>query len=467
MKHLVTLSLLALSLTATAGGLVTNSNQSASFLRNPARDAVIDIDGVYTNPAGISFLRPGFHLGLTIQHPEQQRNVTTCFQPLAGNVNHLGQACRTFKGQASAPAVPSFQAAYVWKHWTAQASFAFTGGGGKCEFDDGIGSIESMFATLPLVANQTFQQMGLPYRVQGYSLDSYMKGRQYYYGIQLGTSYRLNDHLAFAFGLRALVGSAEYTGYVHDLKLYADAATKTELPEALAAPVYQQLDPTGGRGRVDMTTDQTCVGFTPVLGIDWRIDSHWNLSAKYEFRTKMNLKNKTKEMNAFARAQAALDQFNDQKNRHVRDDMPGTLALGLQYSPIAKLRFNAGFHWYDDKNAVKFADEHKNIKHGTREELLGAEWDIIPFVTASIGWQNTLYSLKDAYYKDMSYNCSSNLLGLGVRLHPSKKVSIDLGFMHNFYRQKTVNTQMAPGLTKSDTYKRKNDVVAVGVNLDF
>ena len=48
---------------AMAGGLVTNSNQSASFLRNPARDAVIDIDGVYTNPAGVCFMPNGFHLG--------------------------------------------------------------------------------------------------------------------------------------------------------------------------------------------------------------------------------------------------------------------------------------------------------------------------------------------------------------------------------------------------------------------
>ncbi|WP_254555305.1 hypothetical protein, partial [Salmonella enterica] len=62
----------------------------ASFLRNPARDAVIDIDGVYTNPAGISFMPLGFHLGVTLQHPEQERNITTTFPTLAQNINHLG-----------------------------------------------------------------------------------------------------------------------------------------------------------------------------------------------------------------------------------------------------------------------------------------------------------------------------------------------------------------------------------------
>ena len=33
-----------------AGGLMTNTNQSAHFLRNPARGASMEIDAVYTNP---------------------------------------------------------------------------------------------------------------------------------------------------------------------------------------------------------------------------------------------------------------------------------------------------------------------------------------------------------------------------------------------------------------------------------
>lgn len=36
---------------AIAGGLVTNTNHSAAFLRNPARDATTDLDAVYYNPA--------------------------------------------------------------------------------------------------------------------------------------------------------------------------------------------------------------------------------------------------------------------------------------------------------------------------------------------------------------------------------------------------------------------------------
>ena len=46
-----------------AGGILTNTNQSVNFLRNPARDGAIGLDGVYSNPAGVIFLGEGFHLG--------------------------------------------------------------------------------------------------------------------------------------------------------------------------------------------------------------------------------------------------------------------------------------------------------------------------------------------------------------------------------------------------------------------
>ena len=38
--------MLAAATNATAGGILTNTNQSIDFLRNPARDAAIGLDGV-------------------------------------------------------------------------------------------------------------------------------------------------------------------------------------------------------------------------------------------------------------------------------------------------------------------------------------------------------------------------------------------------------------------------------------
>ena len=465
------------SLEAMAGGLVTNSNQSASFLRNPARDAVIDIDGVYTNPAGVCFMPNGFHLGLSFQHPEQKRIVTTTFPTLALNQNHLGEATRKYTGTASAPVVPSFQLAYVMDKLTLSASMAVTGGGGKCTFDEGIGSLECLVSTTPMTAiNQLLAATPdeSPYKpayqaaasaiAQGkyvYNVDAYMRGRQFYYGFQVGAGYKINDNLAVFAGLRTMIGSAKYTGYVKNIKY-------TSVDDGPAATYTGMvIDGINAKAEdMEMTTKQSCVGFTPVIGVDYRLNDQWNFAVKYEFRTKMSLENSS-DMNDAARNQAALDKFNDEKTKYVRDDIPGTFTCGVQYSPIETVRLNAGYHFYDDCNSVKYADEQKKINGGTQEVLFGAEWDATKLLTVSAGWQNTHYDLSDEYMSDLVHNLSSNMIVCGVRLHVTEKISVDLGYMHNFYDKRTVETLVSAGVTKKDVYERRNDAFAIGVNFDF
>ena len=462
---------------AMAGGLVTNSNQSASFLRNPARDAVIDIDGVYTNPAGVCFMPNGFHLGLSFQHPEQKRIATTTFPTLALNQNHLGESTRKYTGTASAPVVPSFQLAYVMDKWTLSASMAVTGGGGKCTFDEGIGSLECLVSTTPMTAIQQLlavtpdddprkpaYQAAAPAITQGkyvYNVNAYMRGRQFYYGFQVGAGYKINDNLAVFAGLRTMIGSAKYTGYVKNIK-YTSVDQSATAP--YTAAVLEGIN--ANAADMEMTTTQSCVGFTPVIGVDYRLNDQWNFAAKYEFRTKMNLENSS-DMNEAARSQAALDKFNDKVNKYVRDDIPGTFTLGVQYSPIETVRLNAGYHFYDDCNSIKYNDEQKLIDGGTQEILFGAEWDATKLLTVSAGWQNTHYDLSDAYMSDLVHNLSSNMIVCGVRLHVTEKISVDLGYMHNFYEKRTVETPVSATVTKKDVYERRNDAFAVGVNFDF
>ena len=50
---LIGIAMLIVSIPTFAGGILTNTNQHVSFLRMLARGASIDIDGVYSNPAGL------------------------------------------------------------------------------------------------------------------------------------------------------------------------------------------------------------------------------------------------------------------------------------------------------------------------------------------------------------------------------------------------------------------------------
>lgn len=98
-----------------AGDYLTNTNQNAAFLRMIARGASIDVDGVYSNPAGLAFLpKDGFHLSLTGQSAYQTREIlaTSPLWTLDGKTTE-----RYYKGTASAPIIPSFHGAYKKDRW--------------------------------------------------------------------------------------------------------------------------------------------------------------------------------------------------------------------------------------------------------------------------------------------------------------------------------------------------------------
>ena len=148
MKKRITLAFAATLASASmmAGGLLTNTNQNASFLRQMSQDGIIDVTGLYANPAGTAFLTPGLHLSLNIQSAKQNRDITTTFPLFAYNQNYP-QTTHRFDGDAVAPVVPSFQLSYNWdSRWSVNAAFSLGGGGGKCEFDQGLGSFETLYA---------------------------------------------------------------------------------------------------------------------------------------------------------------------------------------------------------------------------------------------------------------------------------------------------------------------------------
>lgn len=495
----------ATSLPMMAGGLVTNTNQNAAFLRQLSQEAIIDITGLYMNPAGTAFLAPGAHVSFNIQNAKQSRDIATTFPLFALNSNNHS-ATHEFKGDAYAPVIPSIQFSYNWEKWSINANFALGGGGGKCEFDQGLGSFEALYAgqlaqlvpvavkaQMPVMVTQAIvaQSGGLvpeamaqqlaasgvyEAALSGYSLNAYMKGRQYYFGLSLGTTYKLMDNLAIFGGLRAVYSTNNYNGYVEDIKAQYAGSYEIAAAGIAKTPVNGEQDLKDNA--LTMNADQNGWGFTPMLGIDWKIDEHWNLAAKYEFKTRLRLENKT-EMNNFAKNQATsnpvLGQFQD--GTKIAADIPAFFTAGVQYSPISALRLQAGYHWYGDKSATQYGDKQDKIDDNTWEITAGVEYDICKWVTLSGGWQTTNYGLSDAYMNDLSFTTNSNSWGVGARVNISDKWNIDLGFMQTLYKDRTVDTAagklpsdptaLTVPLIKSDTYSRTNRVLGIGLNFNF
>ena len=475
---------------AFAGGLLTNTNQNAAFVRNFALEGKTELTSIYANPAGGAFLENGWHLSLNSQTAFQERNIDTYFLPFTKNVNNPNPTHR-FEGKATAPLVPSFTVSYNRDKWSISSHLAITGGGGKCEFSDGLGSFESIGAAIPSAVTTGIKGalMGAPFNMpeamasnaakmygpDSYSMNSSMKGRSYYFGLQLGGTYKFLDNLSGYVGVRGIYATCSYSGFVGDLDLINSATGATALPTTLPAPYgglpyidivrqnYGNAEPT-----IDLNCDQTGFGVSPIVGIDWKINNHWNVSAKYEFRTKINLKNKS-QMSKMATLLAntkqgeALGQFKD--GEKVREDMPALLALGVQYSPVEKVRLDAAYHQFFDKDSKKYNDKQNLIDHNTHEFIVGAEYDICKLITISGSWEYTRYGLSDEFMNDLSFSLSNYMFGGGVRINATKKLSFDLGYMCTFYNSRNVEDKKMPG--KIDHYDRKNHTFGIGVNYDF
>ena len=445
------------SVSALAGGILTNTNQSVDFLRNPARDAAIGLDGVYSNPAGVVFMPEGFHLGINWQYAHQTRTITSTnpvFQ--LGRKNNENNPTKIFEGVANAPIIPSIQVAYNMENWSLQANLSVPGGGGSCEFNDGLGSFESVVGNIAASL--------APLGATGYDMDGYMKGRQYYYGVQIGAACKVTPNLSLYGGLRMLYGDATYkakisniqvktaNGYV-DFGSYLQAVTEAGYGEVVA-PLQKYSE------GVNLLCNQDGVGFAPIVGVDYKIGK-FNFAAKYEFRTQIRMKNESTVNEASAIE--AVNKYRDGEN--VNEDMPALLAVGVQYSPIDVVRINAGYHHYFDKDASWYNNSQELLKHNTNEYLLGAEWDTTENLTFSAGGQLTRYGMSDEYISDMSFVVNSYSIGFGFNYKLSNKVAIKAAYFQTYYgdydRTDATNPQV------KDSFTRTNRVFGVGCELSL
>lgn len=505
--------LLAMATSTQAGGLLTNTNQNIAFNRNFARVGAIGIDGVYFNPAGVAFLDQGFHLSLNFQNVYQTRQITSAFSvpafantpyeyPFTLNGGDKTDGSKFYEGKASVPILPSFQVAYNKDKWSFQAGFGLTGGGGKATFNDGLPTFERSVSLLPALINQqlpTFSallgQQETP--ATSYSMQSYMSGHQYNFGLQLGVAYKINENLSVFGGARFNYIYNKYEGNITNISadvngnsqnLYEYFGSKAKLLTEKAAALQAQAvaaktqadayqaqanaatNPTtkaqlqaaanqyaagaqqasagakmvsAGADKLNSSKElvkdryvevsQRGWGITPILGIDYRTGK-WNFAARYEFTTKFNIENNTKRD----------DTQKYENGVNTPNDIPGILALGAQYEVLKNLRVMAGYNHYFDKDARMDNNKQRFLKHNTQEFLAGVEWDINPSVTVSAGGQRTLYGLGDGkYLTDLSFVTSSYSFGVGAKIKVAKNAHLNVAYFFTNYSKFTKNYEDA------------------------
>ena len=440
-KRMLFLAAVALGLTASvrAGGLMTNTNYHIAFDRMMARGATFDIDAAYSNPAGLAWGHEGFQLSLNFQKPWQFRNIEV--------------ANTKYEGKASAPIVPALFASYKHNRWAISTMIGIVGSGGYVEYKNGV-PMYNMLLT-GLLANNGITP-------GQYKLDSEMKGKQYIYGGQVNFTYRLSNRFAAAVGLRANYYDGYYRGHVR-------------------AQDHPQL---GELAKLLLDVDQKGWGFTPIVSVNYH-GGPLTITARYEFRTKLNPKNSTNVLDAGlgvnlinamiakdpAAAQAKLTALKTQlegytapyqDGAHTRYDMPALLSVAVGYDFSKKVRATLEYHFFDDKNAKMSGDRQKELTHGTHEILAGVEYDINDKFTVSCGAQRTDYGLSDGYQQNTSFACDSYSIGLGGAWNITKKLRLNAGYFISLYSDYKKQTSYG-----TETYSRTNNVVGVGFDYRF
>ena len=433
-------AMLCMALNIKAGGLMTNTNYHIAFDRMMARGASFDIDATFSNPAGLAWGHEGWQLSLNFQKPWQNRDIE-----LTGDATAPDFFNKKYPGKASAPIVPALFAAYKQDNWAVSGMLGIVGSGGFVEYNEGV----PMF-NVPIMARLLAN--GLQPN-EHYNLDSKMEGKQYIYGGQVNFTYQLTDNIAAAVGLRANYYDGYNRGHV----------TATTVP----AMGSQQL--------IDLQLDclQKGWGFTPIVSFDYR-EGPLTVALRYEFRTKINTENDTKELTATMMGADALAQFADkvapyEDGAKTRYDMPALMSIALGYELTPQLRATLEYHNFDDKHAKMAGDRQKNLTHGTDEYLLGVEYDINDKFTISCGGQRTDYGLDDDYQSNTSFACDSWSFGLGGAWNINEKVRLNAGYfctIYSDYTKEQANYQATPWSAK-EVYSRTNHVIGLGIDYKF
>ncbi len=520
-----------------AGGIVTNANQSAAYVRMLARDASTSIDAVYYNPAGITKLADGFHLSLSNQSLFQKKTIENKFPKLKES---------KYVGDVAAPLFPDLYAVYKKGKLAIGFGFQPNSGGGSADYKTGLPSFEIPFSMIPASLSSGLT----PIPTTDYSVSKIsFKGSSVFWGAQLNAAYAINDMISVSAGLRYIYAVNTYEGEIKGIMinpqlpantygfdgtmraassvfhtLSVNTAAAAEAPAgvggltagyptstlsdlvgvAIDAATAQKIANTLGiadyttstltmtqikagylqkaaylEGNSAATSDQvvdskqTGTGYTPILGLNLTFGEKLNIGIKYEFNTKLTLKNSTaagKEGIGGVNPDGTLIYMFPDK-LEIRSDIPAILSVGLGYKVMPKMKVSAGMHYYFDKNATieKAPGVKKDIEGNLYEIALGGEYDITDKILISAGYLYAKTGVGQGYQTDLSHSLTSSTVGFGGAFMVNEKMQLNLGMLYTMYQSDSKDIDYSKyGIPSAqEVYNRTNLGFSIGVDYHF
>jgi len=495
---------------AMAGGIVTNTNQSAAYMRTLNRNASTDVDAVYFNPAGLTRLEDGLHLSLSNQSIFQTKTVINDYQYLSNN---------EFVGDVVAPFFPNFYLAYKTGKIAISAGFEIIGGGGSALYEDGLPSFEIPVSGLK-------PQLS----VEDYRFDTEFDGKSFYLGGQAGISYKLNDMISVAVGGRYVMAKNTYVGHLKEIEILSSAgwlppglyltgvATTLSNTAADLQPIIDGgagsmtlaqlqgagqlsaeevalleggltqlgIDPSGltaaqvqgayttaaastsaqvpyveaATADVEVDAIQTGSGITPIFSAFITPFEGLDIALRYEMQTKLELVNDTKVDGS--------GLFPDGGKTNA--DMPAMFALGVSYQASSKLRtefnlnyyMNTGVDWDWATRDTTVGTKAEDFLENGYEIGFAVEYCLNEKMKASVGFLNANGGATDDYQTDLSYSLKSNTIALGVAYKVSDNMTVNVGGLNTFFQ----DSERAK-TTYSEKYAKTTFGFAFGIDYKF
>jgi len=233
-----------------------------------------------------------------------------------------------------------------------------------------------------------------------------------------------------------------------------------------AAPVFQAKSAGMAgyavkTGDVVVDAEQSGMAFTPIISANITPVENLNISVKYEFQTKLDLKTNV------------IDGKNG-GGIYIQDsssiaDLPAILSLGVEFKPVDKLTLAGTFNYYFDKNVDYDGQSDVDIAMIDKNFLefgLGAEYGINEKLRISAGWLATVTGVNSANYNnDLGYSTSTNTIGAGFGYRINDMIDLNIGGQYTFY-QTGSNTLMRLS-SIHETYAKKTWLVGIGLDFYF
>ena len=391
------------------GGIVSNNNQSAEWVRTLNRYASTDVDAVFFNPAGTAKLAGGTHIGFSNQTFFKYYNFKDDNPVLSRNEHN---------SYVISPVFPNLHVAHKKENMACMFGFDIMTGGGAGTHEDGLPFTDFMGIVLG----------------GGDDVKSEFTGYFVGAGFSVGAAYAVNDVLSVA-------GQVRY--------IYTLGGNEAKITPVLNG-VAQSTE------ELDMSLSGDCYGF--VIGANITPMEELNIGMRYSYYTKLELEQEIND------GKDLYGQFAEREGQKADNTIPQDFALGVSYHMTQRLRVETSFIFYYNEGTDWSDERGDHIENGW-EAGVGLEYAVIPDkLLASIGYLYSKKGLPDELQSDMSAKIDAFTYGLGATYFFKPTLDVTFSYLYSG-DDEVVNNEGPIGSTQR--LKSNTQTFCLGFNVRF